>query len=258
MSQGFKKGLISAAAFMTLLFSAGESQALHTLQLDISGGSYDLATETIVAPSDSFTLYAFLIPDRYNLLSDSYFISAAVSPKVGPPGSNLGSFKFNNNTVQVTSGMTYGVPPLEDIVSKQGWDSGDLSKHGIYPTYFSEFQVNFSSANQIAGYNTQDRAISGGAINTSINSSGGMYFAAFTVDTSMLNSGYSLHFDLYNTKLKSGGDVDVSQFAPFSHDAESTSRHQVPEPSTMMLMFACSPGAILLRSLIIRRQSLKS
>ncbi|MFZ3063826.1 MAG: choice-of-anchor N protein [Nitrospirota bacterium] len=213
-----------------IFFNAAKGFAIPTLQLDIAGGSYDLSTETIISSGNTFTLYAYLIPDKYNSLPDTYYISAAIAPKVGKAGANIGSFNFNGTTINATSDMTYGVPPLEAITSLQGWDSGDLAKHGIFPTYFSEFEFQFSSANQIGLYNTQDRAISGGSIPTS---GTGMYYAAFTIDTSLLDPNYVIHFDLYNTKLKKGGDIDVTQFAPFSHDAQSTA---VPEPSTVLLL----------------------
>ena len=91
-------------------------------------GVYDTTTETIIATGNTFTLYAFLIQDKYNLLSDTYFISAAIAPKVGSAGADLGSFTFNGTNINATSDMTYGVPPLEAIASLQGWDSGDLPK----------------------------------------------------------------------------------------------------------------------------------
>ena len=223
--------LITLLVTVGLILSiTGKGLAYPTLQLDIGGGSYDFSTETIVAADNTFTLYAYLIQDNYNLLSDTYFISAAISPQISSGGADIGSFTFNGSTINATSDMTYGVPPLESIVSLQGWDSVDLAQHGIFPTYFSEFAFQFSDANQISPYNTQDRAISGGLIPTS---GTGMYYAAFTIDTSLLDPNYVIHFDLYNTKLKTGGDIDVTQFAPFSHDAQSAA---VPEPSTVLLL----------------------
>ncbi len=214
-----------------IFFSAAQGLALPTLQLDIADGTYDNSTQTIVSTGKIFTLYAYLSSNLYNTLTDTYYISAAISPQISLGGANIGSFNFNGTTINATSDMTYGVPPLEAITSLQGWDVGDLPKHGIFPTYFSEFDFQFSSSNQISEYNTQDRAISGGLIPTS---GTGMYYAAFTIDTSLLDPNYVIHFDLYNTKLKKGGDIDVTQFAPFSHDAES--KHQVPEPSTVLLL----------------------
>lgn len=206
-----------------------EAYAVPTLQLDIAGGGYDYGTETIVTSSDTFTLYALLKPDTKNKLSDTYYISAAITPQVSSPAS-LGSFVFNGTTVDVTSGMVYGVPPLEEILA---FDKGDLPTHGIFPTYFREFEFQFNSANRIASYNSQDRAQDGDAINTDYASNGGLYFASFDLNVASLAPGYELHFDLYNTSLKNG-DVDVTKFAPFSHDAETTT--SVPEPGTLLMM----------------------
>lgn len=222
---------ISLLLVSGLFVCPAPSHAIPTLQLDIAGGTYDASSETIVSSGDAFTLYAYLIPNKFNSLVDDYYISAAIAPQIGSGGAAIGSFNFDGITINATSDMTYGVPPIESITSLQGWDAGDLEKHGVFPTYFSEFEFQFNSANQISKYNTQDRALAGDPIPTS---GTGMYYAAFTVDTSLLGLDYAIHFDLYNTKLKSSGDIDVSQFAKFSHDAESS--HQVPEPSALLLL----------------------
>lgn len=210
----------------------GISLATPTLQLDIGGGTYDMSTETIVASENPFKLYAYLIPNSSNKLSDYYYISMALTPKLDTPGS-LGTVLFNSTTIDVTSDMEYGTPPLEtylgDIAST---DPGDLPGHGIFETYFYEHEFQFSSSQQISKYNTQDRAISGGSIPTS---GTGMYYVVFDIDTTDLDINYNIHFDLYNTSFakKSTTDLDVTKFAPFSHDAES---RKVPEPSTLLLL----------------------
>lgn len=217
------------------------AHAVPVLQLDIADGTYNNSTQTIVTNADVFTLYALIRPDSYNTLSDSYYISAALTPQVSSPAS-LGSFVFNSTTVDVTADMYYGVPPLEAILTKE---SNDLQTHGVFPTYFKEFEFQFNSSNRIASYNSQDRARYGGDIDTTYAPNGNMYYAAFNLDVSSLSPGYELHFDLYNTFLKKG-DYYVTKFAPFSHDAETTS---VPEPGTLLLLGSGLTGLYFSRKL---------
>jgi len=226
------------------------SLAYPTLQLDIIDGYYDSSTETIVASGNPFTLSALLIPDNKNSLTDTYYISAAIVPKIGPDGINLGSFSFEGDNIEffnriptteneiivdVTGDMAYGVPPFETAVT-QLRDKGDLAKHDIYYTYFAEFGFTFSESNKATPYNTQDNAGDGPTANLN----GSMYYANFNVDVSALASAYAIHFDLYNAKLFTlrDGTIDVDLtcydcFAPFSKDAESG---KVPEPSTLLLL----------------------
>jgi hypothetical protein len=210
----------------SMLGMCGSAMAVPTLQLDVLGGVYDQSTETIMSTGDSFTLYAYLDPNTCNLLGDTYYVSAAIVPKVDS-GAGLGSFEFNGDEIVVNEEMAYGVPPLELNLEK---DRGDLPKHDIFLTYFTEFAFQFSG-DEVSEYNTQDRAASGGSIPTN---GSGMYVMSFSVDTSGLADGYEVHFDLYNSRAKSG-DVDVTQFAPFSHDAQSGST-PVPEPAMLLLL----------------------
>src|SRR6185295_1399356 len=94
------------------------------------------------------------------------------------------------------------------------------------------FHFNTAPVTQSGVYNTQDHAGQGPSAGT------GMYYKAFTIDVSNLSNPYRIHFDLYNTALKSG-DEDVTEFAPFSHDAESrpaTPPVHVPEPNSASLL----------------------
>jgi hypothetical protein len=227
------KNFVLIIALFLILMTATVSQAIPTLQLDIAGGTYNMDTETIVASSNPFTLYALLNRNSSNTLNDYYYISAAVSPKTGPDDVNLGSFTFAGQTIRVTEDMTYGTPPIETYLGDSATkDPGDLRPHGVFPTYFYEFDFQFSSTNKAVAYNSQDD-VGAGPTPSSV---GSFFYQAFTVDTSLLDPNYVIHFDLYNTALarRSSTDLDVTQFAPFSHDAESG--HKVPEPVTLLLL----------------------
>ena len=222
-------GLLGAMTMCGLLaVGAPAAHAVPALQLDIAGGFYDTTTQTIMTNENTFTLYALLDPGvRSTPVTGTYYLSVALSPATSSPAS-LGSFTFGGTNVDVTSGMTYGTPPIE-LGGVATTDPGDLAPHGTYPTYFREFVFTFNPLNTSSVYNT---ALTPGGIQAGT----GLLYAAFTVDRSLLNSPYQLHFDLYNESFKlRTGDTDVNRFAPFSHDAGTTTRG-VPEPSTALLM----------------------
>jgi hypothetical protein len=251
MKRALTGTLVGLAALAML---PGTVAAAPLLQLDIAGGHYDAATQTIVADGPVFTLSAILTPkqnasqaDINALLGDTYYVSAAVSPQYGPAGGTLGSFTFNGVSTDVTQDMTYGTPPLDTL----GLDSdpGDLAPHGVYPTYFQEFAFQFSPMNKALEYNTADNP---GGLTPS--ASGTSYYASFAIDSSLLDPNYVIHFDLYDTLVHNCGngrqtlpgcvDIDVDHFAPFSHDAQSSP--PVPEPASMLLI-GSGIGAGLLR-----------
>lgn len=230
-------------ALGVLGFAAVEAHAIPSLQLDIAGGRYDHPKDNIVTSADVFTLYALLIPNSSNPLSDTYYVSAALTPQVHSPAS-LGYFVFDGANINVTAGMDYGVPPLEANLMA---DMQDMRPHGIFPTYFKESGFQFSEANRITAYNSQDRSKTGYAINTNYNPAGAMYFASFNLDVAQLDPAYELHFDLYNTAVKNG-DTDITKYAPFSKDAE-TVPYTVPEPATLLLMGSGLTGLYFSRRL---------
>lgn len=221
-----RKFVLTATCLMALALSE-VAQAIPKLQLFIDPGYYDNTEESTVARNNSFTLYAYLSGD-YD--PSTYYLSAAVVPSMGKePKPELGYFLINSEKIGVTEDMVYGTAPIE--IALQGFDSGDLAKHGIFETFFYEFTFNFDKDNQVGAFNVQ----------TGEAASGTMYSMEFSVDVSNMPEGYGIHFDLYNTqlkeivkKMKNGetvtlDDYDVDSFAPFSHDATGYSLPRNPE-----------------------------
>lgn len=224
---------------------ATSAQAIPQLQLSIAGGTYNSTTQTTVAASSVFTLYAYLTPgnganvDINALLADTYYVSMAVAPKTGPTDSILGSFKVGTSVIDVTDDMTYGTPPLEALADT---DPGDLSSHGIFETFFYEHAFNFDSLLQTNPFDVQT------SVGLTPTAGSGMYYVGFEIDVTQLLPDYAIHFDLYNSKVAKcknncvPDDIDVNDFAPFSHDAGSGGGdgdggdETVPEPGSLFLI----------------------
>lgn len=213
------------------LLGSMTAHAVPTLQLGIGGGTYDSADQTIVTTSDQFTLYAYARATGAKAIdvNRTHYLAIAVTPQIGPAPVPFGSFVFNGTTYDIDD-MTYGNPPFETYLAA---DPGDLASHGIYSTFFLQVAFNFNPAQRTAQINTQTTP---GSTPTNV-VGGALYYQSFTLDTTNLFSGYNLHFDLYNSKVLQGGDIDVDAFAPFSHDAGTQLTHitEVPEPSAFAL-----------------------
>ena len=224
---------------LCLIGAAKPALAIPTLQLDIKGGVYDPVTQTIVATGSPFTLYALLIPNgSTTFLTDTYYISAALVPKTKPPGGTYGTFSFDGTSYRVTEDMVYGRPPIEDAELAESdiaeADKGDIQPAGIYDTYFREFSFSFNAANRATAYDSKYASGSG----PTANPGGSMYFQAFDVDTSNIQTGYAIHFSLYKVKVLANGDKDIAAFAPWSHDAlgPGGAPAPIPEPGSLALL----------------------
>lgn len=236
------------------LLVAGRADAYPLLQLDILGGYYDQATQTVIADGQEFTLVALLSPradaspaDIAAFLADTYYISAALSPDPGPAHTQVGSFRWNGTNYDVTGDMTYGTPPLEDLSADL--DMGDMQDHGIYPTHFREFSFRFDENNRTIGYDTADHR---GGLMPTTETANVSYFATFNIQTSIAAPNV-LHFDLYSSfvnKCRNEGlcdmDEDIEYWAPPRNDAES---QRVAEPQSMLVMSA----GLLLACRLLRR-----
>ena len=174
--------------------------AVPSLQLDISGGSYDTSSEDVVTTARTFTLYA--LADLYknngnpNFATNQTFYISIAFPGVAEsaPDPDFGSFTVASGGSSLTlSALDFGQP------ANLG------SSHGIFPAYYYEFA--FTTFPEVSGsYNVEDNP-GGPPTGTGLN------YRAFDFDMTGLASGVSAHFDLY---------TDGQPFAPYSHDASAS------------------------------------
>ncbi len=216
---------IATLAALTL---SSPAHAIPTLQLDIGGGYYMNGTEqSVVTGADIFAVYALATSgggmSAADILAETYYLSVSITPKEGPQASKLGSFTFQQEggsveTVDVTTDMTYGSPPLTATANPY------LGGHDIFDTFYIERSFTFNALQTVATYNVEDDAGASFSPGTS------MYYIGFNIDMSLYDdSVHDLHFDLYSSQIKKNGEITLGDFAPFSHDASTVS---VPEPSS--------------------------
>lgn len=223
--------LWAVLALCALALGATPARALPVLQLTVAGGTYVGSSETTVAGSGEFVLYALGDPGRVHP-GDTFYISAALEQgtahsdsTVGPAPVAAGSFTFNGQSIDATGDMTFGQA------------GGSLQTHGEYLTYYRQFAFTFTGARTTA-FNAQT-ATPGGPLAAGCTADC-LYFDSFVVNVDNLDPAYSIHFDLYH--LAADGTVD--RFAPFSHDAQSGRGGDLPEPGTLALFGLALAGTI--------------
>lgn len=252
----FWRNTVGAVGAIGALVAALPASALPLLQLDIPGATYvgadpDAAkADSAVTMDNQFTLYAYGTPQGQvtatDLLTREYLLSIAVTPQQteSTPGPDLGSFKIGTTTVNVTGDMVFGTPPIETLGFDQGHDSGDLSTHGVFDTYFTEVLFQFAAGDDVTPFDMQGA----GQVVPDFNGTG-MFYKAFELDLSALVADVNLHFDLYDAAAakKDPNDIDANDNAPFSHDATTMRTPPgpgpgpgpnvdvLPEPATLLL-----------------------
>jgi hypothetical protein len=254
MKTNYKQIIGSSLVGLGLTLASGafsEADALPSLQLDILGGQYDSSSteESVYTTNDQFTLYAYCLLDETikkstTTINDKcglpHYISVAIIPKVGT-GTDFGSFKLNGTTY-TKNNLTFGNPPLDSALENTSLDQADLPSHSIFDTLFLQHEFNFNRNIKRNSVNVQNNP--GTALNSAkLDGNAKLAYVDFNLDVSGLYQGFDLHFDLYNTVIKNGGDIDARDFAPFSHDARTkitghnppppnSGPSEVPEPST--------------------------
>lgn len=261
------KTVIRILFVSVVLIYGGSAYAVPGLQLDILGASYDNSTQTVIGGTTG-TLYAYGKVGSVDL-TQNYYISAAILPKVADGDADFGSFDFGPEggalTTYNAANTAFGNPPLESLAILQGHDPGDLAHVGeIFPTAFAEISFMFDANDTRASVNVQDNAGTGLGENTG--AADALYYVAFDYDASNLLGDSVVHFDLYSQdvaclidqgKCNGIGDIDIDDFAPFSKDAQSNGDKcctDLSEPGTLGLMMIGMIGAGATR---IRRRPIR-
>jgi hypothetical protein len=217
------KKIVLGAVVAAMLMLVPSVFAVPALQLYIDGATYDAGTQTWVTSASSFDLYVIGLAGQNDVL-----VSMALDG--GPDGCSVDVNGSNYNT------FTYGFPPLANDPSIH--DGGeDLSPHGIFPAWYTEFSAgSYGDVGKIGDvpegtWDPTDGYLPG---------AGGQRgeFRKFTIN---VNGDCGVHFDAYTLNE----DGTVKSFAPFSHDAERTPG--VPEPATMLLFGLGLAGASITR-----------
>lgn len=245
---------VAGIILFTVYLSAGRLHALPSLQLYIDpaanpGATYNLGSQTWVYSGNTLTLTAFAVDKNFGshngnafagTVTDAYLSIALEGGSIpsGSLGDTLPASAFG--TLNINGGdspldhWVYGIPPEATVDSMDC--AADLAPHGVFPTWFTQYQFNFGSYGASV-FNTQP-----GKTGTDTG-----FRKDFTIDLGNIDASV-VHFDLFTLN----SDSNIRKFAPYSHDAEANTA-PVPEPASAALL-ALGLGVA---SLVKRRNSLK-
>jgi hypothetical protein len=200
----------------SLLMVGTAAMATPLLQLDIVGGEYDLATQSIVSGDGDFDLVALLNTNsgKYKQLADpigdqEFFLVASWNLD----GPTTGSFTIDGDTISPTS---------SDVPDNPQMKHGELGEYGTQISFY------FDDSLTTADYNVQDNP---GEF--PVGPGDDLIYQMFDVDLTGVVPFVPVHFDLYAyiEEDKGPGRGGNKVFAPFSHDATG-----MPEPASMLLL----------------------
>ncbi len=209
---------ISIIVFASLLMGS-PAFAVNSLQLFISGATYDHTSQTWVTSSGGFDLYVV----SANSAKSDVIVSMALGTS-DAPGDVTASFGGDDIS---ESDWIWGYPPISNVPEEHR--GGDLAPHDIYPTWFTELHTGAYGNGSAVGNVQPDGSGNYWDPSTGSGSAPAVgEFKSFHVETG--GSFTFVHFDAYT--IDSRGKVD--QFAPFSHDAQAVGH--TPEPGTLALL----------------------
>jgi hypothetical protein len=207
------KKIILLAVLGILLSST--AQAVPDLQLFIAGAEYNAISETWVTTSGAFDLHVIGANQSYS----DVIVNMALAPI-----DVLGNVNVDFSGLPY-SPWTFGYAPMENIPGQ--WNGGgDLPRHDIFPTWFTEVHTGAYNTSQLVGNAAPGPDFWNPSTNTGpVNASGQARMLHVTTSGAFTY----VHFDAYTLNQ----DGSIHTFAPFSHDAEAG---MVPEPGTLALL----------------------
>ena len=220
------KVLISMA--IVALVAASPAFAVPSLQLGPGAGDwyYDNGDQTWKTNTNPFSVFTYANDGLNGGTSawdaagtgtrHAYFVVSAV-PMINFDGFDVSVTGDGGALALVSSG--YGAPPVSDPNS--------LAPHSIFDTWFEVYEFQFSGP-QVG--NLPDTQYPN---DPPSNQTG--YVEEISVTINSLAAGVTgVHMDLFTMEGTGilANEINVTKFAPFSHDAE----HAVPEPGSLMLL----------------------